>query len=77
MIAAGDTAALEWAIRNELRQHRVLGHYKLSTARRRQTYAVFVDGEQQGPAGTHREMQQLREDLITRALLALFASVAA
>lgn len=75
MIAAGDTAALDVAIRAELRRHQVVRH-RVSAWSAHPRYAVLVNGRQQGKAGTHREMQQLREDLIVKALVALFASAA-
>ena len=72
-----DRASLDWAIRKELRRHRVLNHYKNSAKTGRTTYAVFVDGKQHCETGSHREMQQVREDLITSALIALFEQAAA
>lgn len=59
------------AIREVLRRHKVLMHYRATAEGRRTCYAVFSGGIQNGEPRTHADAQRRREALTMLDLLEL------
>lgn len=66
-------ADLDTSLRAILRSYGTRQHWKESTAAGTVRYALFHEGKQVGETGTHREIQDRREDRIIADIKALFA----